>query len=198
MTITQELSSWFSPSHIEIAPALKIGDKAPSCPELAFPTESRKPTIITFLRHCGCPVSEVAFLTMRKAAAEHLDINFVAISHSNQQSTDKWLEAVGGPKEGTSSESVTVIVDAERNIYAKWGLGTVSWGHLFSPGGLLAVYKMGKDQGVWNRPTESGSRWQSSGNWAVDGEGYVRWGGPATRVDEVVDIAEVMDALKST
>ncbi|KAJ5094397.1 hypothetical protein N7456_010258 [Penicillium angulare] len=198
MTVTQELSSWFSPSYIEVAPTPKIGDKAPSCPELAFPTESRKPTIITFLRHCGCPVAEVSFLAMRKAAAEHPEINFVAISHSDQQSTDKWLDAVGGSKEVTSSNPVTMIVDTERKIYAKWGLGTVSWSHVLSPSGMLGVFRMGKEKGIWNRPTESGSRWQSSGHWAIDGEGYIRWGKPATRVDEVIDVAEALDALKST
>ncbi|KAJ5917360.1 hypothetical protein N7466_010914 [Penicillium verhagenii] len=129
---------------------------------------------------------------MRTAATEHPEINFVAVSHSDQQSTDDWLGAVGG------AGSVRVIVDADREIYASWGLGVISWGHLFSPGGLLAVFKMGKEKGVWNRPTESGSRWQSSGHWAVDGEGYVRWGGPAARVDDMVNIAEAISALQDS
>ncbi|KAJ6109148.1 hypothetical protein N7486_001382 [Penicillium sp. IBT 16267x] len=129
---------------------------------------------------------------MRTAAAQHSDINFVAISHSDQQSTEKWLSAVGG------AGSVTVIVDADREIYAKWGLGVVSWGHVLSPSGMLAVLKMGREKGIWNRPTESGSRWQSSGYWAVDGRGYVQWGGPAATVDEVVDTAEAIDVLRSS
>lgn len=140
-------------------------------------------------------VAEAAFLALRTAAAQHPDINFVAVSHSDQQSTDKWLEAVGGPGEGPSS-SVNVVVDAERRVYAQWGLGTVSWGHLLSPSGLVGVWKLGREQRIWNRPTESGTRWQSSGNWAVDGEGYVRWGGAAARADDVIDVVAAISALQ--
>jgi hypothetical protein len=129
---------------------------------------------------------------MRTAAAQHPDINFVAISHSDQQSTEKWLSAVGG------AGSVTIIVDADREIYAKWGLGVVPWGHVLSPSGMLAVFKMGQEKGIWNRPTESGSRWQSSGYWVVDERGSVRWGGPAATVDEVVDTAKAIEVLRGS
>ncbi|KAJ5904498.1 hypothetical protein N7504_006881 [Penicillium tannophilum] len=192
MTLSQEFASWSSPSHIQTSQPPQIGDKAPNSPRLMFPADNGYPTILSFLRHCGCPVAEVAFLEMRTAAAQHPDINFVAVSHSDQQSTDKWLSAVGG------AGSVTVIVDANREIYAKWGLGVVSWGHVLSPSAMLAVFKMGKDKGIWNRPTESGSRWQSSGYFAVDGRGYVQWGGPAATVDQVVDTAEAIDVLRGS
>lgn len=135
---------------------------------------------------------------MRKAAAEHPDINFVAVSHSDQQSTDTWLNAVGGAKESEASPAVSVIVDYEREVYAKWGLGIVSWSHLLSPSSLSAVWKIGKERDIWNRPTETGNRWQSSGHWAVDGEGYVRWGGPASRVDDMLDITAAVNALQTS
>lgn len=135
-------------------------------------------------------VSEATLLAMRTAATQHLDINFVAISHSDQQSTEKWLNDL----EGTGS--VTVIVDVERQVYARWGLGVVSWGHVLNPAALVNAWKLGKEQGIWNRPTESGSRWQSSGYWAVDQEGYVRWGGPAARADEVLSVDEAVKALQ--
>ncbi|KAJ5937730.1 hypothetical protein N7454_004072 [Penicillium verhagenii] len=192
MGLSKELASWRSPSYIQISQPPQIGDKAPSSPHLALPFANENPTILSFLRHCGCPVSEVAFREMRTAATEHPDINFIAVSHSDQQSTDDWLGAVGG------AGSVRVIVDTDREIYASWGLGVASWGHLLSPGGLLAVFKMGKEKGVWNRPTESGSRWQSGGHWAVDGKGIVRWGGPAARVDDMVNIPEAISALQDS
>ncbi|KAJ5608986.1 hypothetical protein N7528_009553 [Penicillium herquei] len=143
-------------------------------------------------------VAEASFLAMRKAAAQQSDINFIAISHSNQQSTEKWLEAVGGPTETGSSSSVFVVIDADREVYAKWGLGTVSWGHVLNPLGILAILKMGKETGIWNRPTESGSRWQGGGYWAVDAEGYVRWGGPATAAVDVIDMEGALDALQTS
>ncbi|KAJ5753116.1 hypothetical protein N7520_010033 [Penicillium odoratum] len=212
MGLSQEFASYFSPSYILLSQLPQIGDKAPSSPLLVLPADNGNPTILSFLRHCGCPglsckpspdmsktnprslskAAEVAFLEMRTAAAQNPDINFIAISHSDQSSTDKWLSAVGG------AGSVTVIVDFERELYALWGLGIVSWGHMFSPGGLMGIFRMGKDKGIWNRPTQSGSRWQSSGYWAVDGEGYVRWGGPAARVDDVGRVPEAIDALRGS
>jgi hypothetical protein len=129
---------------------------------------------------------------MRTAATHHPDINFIAVSHSDQPSTEKWLNALGG------ADSVTVVVDAERQIYAKWGLGVVSWGHVLSPAGMVNVWKLGREQGIWNRPTESGSRWQSSGYWAVDQGGFVRWGGPACRADDVMNVAEAVKGLEKS
>jgi hypothetical protein len=127
---------------------------------------------------------------MRTAATHHPDINFIAISHSDQPSTEKWLNAVGGPG------SVKVVVDAERETYAKWGLGVVPWGHVLSAAAMVNTWKLGREQGIWNRPTESGSRWQSAGQWAVDQEGYVRWGSPATRADDMMDVTEAINALQ--
>lgn len=134
-------------------------------------------------------VAEATFLAMRTAATQN-EFNFIAISHSDQTSTEKWLSDVGGPG------SVMLVNDAEREIYAKWGLGVVPWKHVLSPTALVNVWKLGKEQGIWNRPTESGSRWQSSGHWAVDQEGYVRWGGPAARADDVLDVTEAINALQ--
>lgn len=132
---------------------------------------------------------------MRTAASQHRDINFVVVSHSDQESTDKWVEAIRKDEESIS-DPVNVIVDAEREVYAKWGLGVVSWGHVLSPSGLQAIYNLGKEKDIWNRPTESGSRWQASGHWAIDQDGIVRWGGPAERADEVIDISEALGALR--
>ena len=55
MTLRQELGSWLFPKHVEPSPSPEIGAKAPSTDELTFPRADGKPTVITFLRHCGCP-----------------------------------------------------------------------------------------------------------------------------------------------
>jgi hypothetical protein len=60
---------------------------------------------------------------------------------------------------------------------------------------MMSAYRLGKDRGIWNRPTESGSRWQAGGNFAVDAEGVVKWGGVAGRADEVVDFEDVVKVL---
>ncbi len=67
--------------------------------------------------------------------------------------------------------------------------------HVLNPWSLYSVYKLGKTEGIWNRPTESGNRWQTAGGWAVDGKGIVRLGGVAKTADEVPDFGEAMKAL---
>jgi hypothetical protein len=71
-----------------------------------------------------------------------------------------------------------------------------SFWHVLSPWALYSVYALGKGEGIWNRPTESGSRWQTAGSWAVDGGGVVRWGGLAKSADDVPTFEEGVKALK--
>jgi len=193
MTFYQEASSWLSPTSINLSSAPKLGSKAPYTSELPLPATDGKPTVLTFLRHCGCPFAEATFLNLRATAAQHPNVKFIAVSHSDQSSTGKWLVAVGGP--GDEPNPVRVVVDLDRQIYAKWGLGTSSFWHVLKPSSLMAAYNLGKQKGIWNRPTESGSRWQTSGSWAVDGEGVVRWGRIAQNADEVPDFDEAVKSV---
>jgi hypothetical protein len=139
---------------------------------------------------CKTTVAEKTFKALRTTAAHNPDIRFIAVSHSDQGATDRWIAVVGG------SDAVEILVDADRNIYALWGLGISSFGHFMSPSGLWAAYRLGKDEGTWNRPTESGNRWQTSGSFAVDGEGTVRWGGAMRRADEIPNFEEAVKILK--
>lgn len=213
MTFSTEASSWCSPKAVELSAAPQIGSKAPSCPELPLPAANGKPTIVTFLRHCGCPgktvpyvlfrcietllVAEATFLEIRKAASQQPDINFIAVSHSDEPSTTKWVNAVGGASESGSSNPVSVIVDPERKIYAQWGLGMTPWSHVLSAKALMNVIKLGREKGIWNRPTESGTRWQSGGFWAIDANGIVCWGQAARRADDYIDALEAVKAVRT-
>lgn len=87
-------------------------------------------------------------------------------------------------------------MDANCEAYAAWGLGVSGYAHALSPWSLYEVWKLGREEGIWNRPTESGSRWQISGSYAVDAEGMVRWGGPAERADEIPDLEAAVRSLK--
>lgn len=91
------------------------------------------------------------------------------MSHSSTDATERWVPQVGGAWE------TEIIVDEGRDLYATWGLGVSSAWHMLNPFALYSVYRLGKDQGIWNRPTESGTCWQTSGAFAIDGEGIVRW-----------------------
>ncbi|KAK7450961.1 hypothetical protein Landi51_05277 [Colletotrichum acutatum] len=139
------------------------------------------------------PVAEKTFITLREAASKHPEIVFIAVSHSSESHTQKWLSEVGGPGD---KNPVQVIANEERDVYAKWGLGTSSFWHVLSPWALSDVFKLSREEGIANRPTESGNRWQTSGAWAVDGKGQVTWGGPATTASEIPDVGKAIETLK--
>ena len=191
MTYSQEFKSWFSPNGPEAAEPPAIGKKAPDTAKLEL-TPGR-PAVITFLRHCGCPWAEKTYLNLRDIAKEHAEIDFVAVSHSDDASTQKWLQSL--PQAGSGSPNLKVIVDDKLETYAAWGLGVSGWAHALSPGQLYNVFKIGREEGIWNRPTESGSLWQTSGSYAIDQQGVVRWGQPASRADDVPDFDEAVGAI---
>ena len=142
MTFQQEIASWMFPSQLPSSPIPSIGANVPSTSQLHLPEPDGNPTLLTFLRHCGCPFAEKTFLSFRATASLHPSIHFIAISHSDQSATDKWLEAIGG------AGNVRVIVDKDRELFAQWGLGMCSFWHVLSPAGLWNVYKLGRDQGI--------------------------------------------------
>ncbi|GME22740.1 Alkyl hydroperoxide reductase subunit C [Neofusicoccum parvum] len=191
MTFQQELTSWLSPEAKKTHEAPALGSKAPSSDQLPVPGADGKPVVVTFLRHCGCPFAEKTFRNLREAASRNPDIRFVAVSHSDRGSTERWLAAVGG---GTGG--VALVVDAERELFARWGLGTSSLWHVLSPWSMYSVYRLGADEGIWNRPTESGNRWQTAGSFVADAGGVVRWGGPARQADDVPDFGLAVRALR--
>ncbi|TKA24872.1 hypothetical protein B0A50_06601 [Salinomyces thailandicus] len=193
MSFSQEFSSWFAPKGPPIAQVPVPGTPAPKTPKLTLRPQT--PTILAFLRHCGCPFAEKTFLNLRETAQSHQNLDFLAISHSSPQATETWLKSL--PQAGSEPSNLRVIVDEELEAYAAWGLGTAGFAHVLSPAGLYGVWALGKAEGIWNRPTESGSRWQVSGAFGVDGEGIVRWGGAAGRADERFDFEEGVRVVES-
>ena len=148
MTFQQEVASWTFPSQLPYSPIPSIGANVPSTSQFHLPEPDGKPTILTFLRHCGCPFAEKTFLSFRATASIHPSIHFIAISHSDQSATEKWLKAIGG------AGNVRVIVDKDRELFAQWGLGMCSFWHVLSPAGLWNVYKLGRAQGIVSKFSE--------------------------------------------
>ncbi|KAF2207749.1 hypothetical protein CERZMDRAFT_122597 [Cercospora zeae-maydis SCOH1-5] len=195
MTLQQEFNSWFAPrsnNETPTPPPPQIGSQAPQPPILSL--QPNQPTILAFLRHCGCPFAEKTYLLLRSAAKSHRDITFLTISHSDRASTDKWLRSL--PQSGSEPSNLHVIVDAEREAYTAYGLAISSWGHVLAPGSMWNVWNLAKYEGISNRPTESGSRWQTSGTFAIGKDGRVVWGGPANRADDIPDFEEAVRALE--
>ena len=191
MTFQQELNSWLSPSGPKAAEPPQIGSPAPSTAKLRL--TANKPTVITFLRHCGCPFAEKAFRQLRTTAQTHADIDFVAVSHSSQPATDTWLKSL--PQFGSEPRNLRVVVDEEKDVYAAWGLGASSFAHVLKPSSMMAVITLSREEGISNRPTESGSRWQTSGSFAVAADGTVRWGKPSSQASDVLDFEGAVEAL---
>ncbi|KID73078.1 Thioredoxin-like fold protein, partial [Metarhizium brunneum ARSEF 3297] len=171
-----EIESMKSPESKDVAPEPKVGENAPTAPELALP-DGRK-TLILFLRHCGCPLSEM-----------QRDVHCIAVSHSSPEATERWIPQVGG------AWHTDIIIDEGRDLYAKWGLGLSNTWHAFNPMALYSVYRLGADEGIWNRPTESGSRWQKSGAFAVDEAGMVRWRHISKTADDLPDFDAALEAV---
>lgn len=60
----KELDSWKTPAAKEVGPTVEVGSKAPWSQQLRLP--DGKPTLLVFLRHCGCPCTySYSFTTLK-------------------------------------------------------------------------------------------------------------------------------------
>lgn len=82
-------------------------------------------------------VAQKTFLTLRALANKHQfhNLTCIAISHSSQAATQKWLDLIGG------AWNVQVLIDEDRAIYAAWGLGLGSVWYYFNPATQTAAWK---------------------------------------------------------
>ena len=135
-------------------------------------------------------VAEKTFRSLTAVSEKHgASVHCVAVSHSSREATDRWVPQVGG------AWQTDVIVDEGRDMYAAWGLGLSSIWHALNPFALYSVYRLGTAEGIWNRPTESGSRWQTSGAFAVDVDGTVRWAHVSGAADDLPNFEAALEAL---
>ncbi|KAH8653463.1 hypothetical protein BX600DRAFT_470925 [Xylariales sp. PMI_506] len=186
MSLAQEWESFKTPPAKDVQPAPKPGEKAPAHPSMPLPRD--KPTILVFLRHCGCPFAEKAFQALTQVSNRYKgEVHCIAVSHSSAEATEHWVVEVGGNWE------VQVVIDQERELYAQWGLGTSSTWHML--GSLRQVYLLGTKEHIWNRPTESGNRWQISGAFAVDTAGVVRSSQVATSASDQPNLDDALTSL---
>lgn len=142
-------------------------------------------------------VAEKTLLALRHRAARDTaqTYNYIAVSHSSPSATQHWLSSLPASA-SAGAEAVQVIVDETRALHAAWGLGVSSAWHVLNPWSLYAVYALGRQEGIWNRPTESGSRWQTAGSFAVDARGLLRWAAVSKAADDVPDFRDALEALE--
>ncbi|AEO57817.1 hypothetical protein MYCTH_2139072 [Thermothelomyces thermophilus ATCC 42464] len=90
---------------------------------------------------------------------------------------------------------VQVLPDPQRELYHAWGLGLSSTWYAMNPMALWRTWKLGTEEGIWNRNAQGGSKWQIGGAFGVDREGIVRWSKPAASADEIPDFKEALKVL---
>jgi hypothetical protein len=230
------------PPPIPVAECPKVGDLAPLDRDRKLVFGGGKNVLVVFLRCVGCAcvfpnpraspfrscchatnfsllaVAQKTFLNLRTVANKHAnELTCVAVSHSSEQATKKWLDMLGG------AWNVQIVIDEDRSIYAAWGLGLGSVWYVLNPttqvqswketgwlgekvagaikrtatGGRAATYTTGGSGviDVEGPATVMGNKWQTAGAWAVNGRGTVIWGGKALRADDVLDLEGGLAAL---
>lgn len=89
-----------------------------------------------------------------------------------------------------------MVVDHERKDFAQYGLGASSFWAVLNPWSMGAVFTLSKEENLNVRPTESGSRWQTAGLFAVDGKGTVVYSHKANTSDDLGDLSAALDSLR--
>ena len=175
-------------------PPIPVPTSAPPAPgeparELPEPgLEPGRAAIVAFLRHTGCPFAENTARMLREAAAAEPELDWIAVSHAPSAATAAWVEAIGG------LEGVRVLIDDERVHYATWGVGRTSLGHFAGRRSLADVARLARN-GIRNRHPH-GTRWQSAGTFAVDGDAIVRWRHLPGYAGDMPDLAAAIAALR--
>lgn len=95
------------------------------------------------------------------------------------------------------SGKVDVQVDDARQSFAEYGLSYSSFWAVLNPWSLKAAINIGKEEGYQIRPTESGSRWQTAGLFAVDGTGKVTYAHKASTSDDLGDLEAALHSATS-
>lgn len=87
------LPRWSSPT---VSKLPNVGDKAPTqLAGLDLPTGSGQPTLVAFVRHCGCPFAEKEVKILGEAAVKHEKLHVVIVQHSDEAQTKEWFETIG-------------------------------------------------------------------------------------------------------
>ena len=176
--------TFLRPRAIPLSPAPAPGEPAR---ELPVGLEPGRPAVVAFLRHTGCPFAERTMQLLRDAAARAPEVHWIAISHAAGPDTERWCAAVGG------AGDVTVVSDPSRRSYAAWGLGRTRISHFMGRRSLSAVAELAR-HGVRNRHP-SGTRWQSAGTFALDGEAVVRWRAIPAHAGELPDLEQALRSI---
>jgi hypothetical protein len=180
------------------SPLPEIGSTAPtSIGGIDLPNGTGTPTLVAFVRHCGCPFAEKETKLLAEETKKNPDLHVIIIQHSGQAEGEDWFERIGAKAAFADPSRYTLVSDPDRKIYADWGIGVLGWGAMVN-GGVMEKIKELKTEGIdLTRTVEGSWRWQNSGGFAVDREGKVRWIKVAKDSGDMCDYEEAAKTVKT-
>lgn len=125
---------------------------------------------------------------LREAADAAPDVDWIVISHAPAGATEQWCRGVGG------AGRAQLVSDPSRSSYAAWGLGRTSFGHFLGRRSLSAAAGLAR-RGIRNTHPH-GTRWQSAGTFALDGQSVVRWRHLPAHAGELPDLRVAVEAAR--
>lgn len=79
-----------------VSPLPEIGSKAPApVGSLDLSSGHGKPTLVAFVRHCGCPFAEKEVQLLGAEARNNEQLHVVIVQHSDEATTKSWFEDIG-------------------------------------------------------------------------------------------------------
>lgn len=152
-------SIWLSrPTKNPVSALVQVGQIAPQTSELSAPELLR---VVAFIRHVGCPFAENTVKQLHLWAEAHPQAAVFVVSHGNELATQQWIATIGG------TGRIRLVIDTERAIYGKWGVGLSTLWHFAGPQSLLGVVAL-LAKGIRNR-SAAGTRWQRSAMFMLHG-----------------------------
>ncbi|KAG8992473.1 hypothetical protein FRB94_011597 [Tulasnella sp. JGI-2019a] len=209
-----------------VQPIPQLGGDAPSfrpieeeakegATELVYPLKDGKKSVVVFVRHLGCPFCQETIQDIYPIAKENRDIRFFLVSQSDVSDvnrTNLLVQRLISRSQKTedvevyldnvpttrllSLDNITIVSSPPpHTLYSTWGISQLTFTSLFSPSGISSAIKLRKERGIKNTETH-GSRWLSSGAFAVDQAGKVVWTHVARSADDVSDLKAAVASLK--
>jgi hypothetical protein len=122
------------------------------------------------------------------------------VSQSDRHATQQWVrdihEAGRLPLDMSQKQLWDlIIVDKELMLYSSWGLGATKLHHVVNFTTISKALKLGWNEGIWDRSTNSGSRWQTAGVFGVAADGSVQWVHIPKLASDLADLEETESML---
>ncbi|WWD08988.1 hypothetical protein V865_007103 [Kwoniella europaea PYCC6329] len=166
----------------------EIDSKAPPLPSTDIRLDDGTPTLVAFVRHCGCPFAEKEINLLSEEVRKNDELRVIIVQHAEMDQVKSWFDEIGGPSLFPDSNRYILLPDPKREIYAQWGIGQLGWMGMINSTVLDNLKQLKQSDGIDLRTTGKGSyRWQNSGGFAVDGKGVVKWRKVAEDSSDICD-----------